>query len=165
MLHLNYYNTLLESHKEVDSEKAELLEEEIDIVIHKLKFIAADQRPSVLLLAQKTNFAPLINEQVSDIVKIAGGNILTDETDNPDIIIVIQENDELYSTLIDALQHSNYARTKAVQENHIFIIQQSDFGTDAESFTRDVEISAEIIQPKYFIFGRQGSDWVSFDLG
>lgn len=73
MQHLNFYTALLKHTQQTDSSGAEYLEEEINIVIHKLKFIPQEQRPSVLILTQKMGFQPLFNEQLSDSVTIAGG--------------------------------------------------------------------------------------------
>lgn len=165
MLDLKYYQNILENQKNTNAAQAEILEEEIDIILHKLKFIPYQQRPSVLVLEQKTNFKPKTDESVQNIIAIAGGTLLTSELNNDvDIILIQQSNDALYSEVIDILQNTVFKDTNAVKANKIYIIQKSDFGSNPEEFLADVEIAAETIQSKYFIFGRQGKDWVQFDL-
>jgi len=142
---------------------AEHLEEEVNILIHKLKFISEDQRPSVLILTQ-TGFHPLFNEQLADSVAIAGGKLLTEKYDNPSLLFIVQENDKLYADVPDILQDEILSRTDALQSNNIYIIQKRNFGTQSIDFLHDVEICAEIVQPKYFVYGRKGTDWVQFEI-
>lgn len=165
MLDLKYYERILENQKRTNTIKAEILEEEIDIILHKLKFIEQQQRPSVLVLDQKTNFKPQADEAIQNIIAIAGGKLLTSELDNEvDIILIQQSDDSLYSEVINILQNTAFKDKNAIKANKIYIIQKENFGKDPEDFLADVEIAAETIQSKYFIFGRQGTDWVQFEL-
>lgn len=164
MQHLNFYTALLKHTQQTDSSGAEYLEEEINIVIHKLKFIPQEQRPSVLILTQKMGFQPLFNEQLSDSVTIAGGKLLSEKYDNPTLLMIVQENDKLYTDVPELIQDEILSRTDAIQGNNVYIIQKSNFGMGTADFLRDVEICAEIVQSKYFIYGRKGTDWVQFDI-
>lgn len=164
MQHLNFYTTLFKNMLQSAPDQAEHLQEEVNIFIHKLKFISQDQRPAVLILAQQTGFEPLINEQIVESVAIAGGKLLTEKYENPSILILVQENNKLYTAVPELIQDEILSRTTAVESNHIFIIQKTDFGTNPHNFLHDTEICAEIIQPKYFIYGHKGTDWVQFDI-
>lgn len=164
MQDLNFYATLLKHTQQTEPGMAELLEEEINILVHKLKFVTEDQRPSVLILAQQTGFLPLFNDQLADSVTISGGKLLAEKYDNPSFLLIVQENDRLYTAVPDLLQDEILSRTEAVQTNNIYIIQKANFGTDTADFLPDTEICAEILQPKYFIYGRKGTDWVQFDI-
>lgn len=164
MQKLNFYITLLEHTKHTDPSAAEHLEEEINILIHKLKFIPQDQRPSVLILTQKTGFQPLFNEQLADSVAIAGGKLLSEQYDNPTLLFIVQEDDKLYADIPNLLQDEILSRTDAIKSNNIYVIQKSNFGMGTADFLPDIEICAEILQPKYFIYGRKGTDWVQFDI-
>lgn len=164
MQNLNFYTTLLTSKQETEPTVATHLEEEINILIHKLKFIPQEQRPTVLILTQHTGFQPLYNEQIADSVAIAGGALLAEPYDNPALLLIVQQNEALYTDILNVLQEGLLNSTDAVQSNNVYIIQKSDFGMDTEGFLPDIEICAEIIQPKYFIYGRKGTDWVQFDM-
>ena len=163
MQQLYYYNTLLKTLQQTSPQEAENLDEEINILIHKLKYIPQEQRPTVLVLQQTTDFLPLFTEQLADAIAIAGGTLLKEKFDNPSIILIVQDNDSLYSQLPTLLSDHIFSQTDALQKNNLYIIQKIDFGI-GEQFLEDIEISAEIIQPKYFIYGRQGIDWLKFDL-
>lgn len=164
MQKLNFYNTLLDQIKDTDPDAAEHLTEEINILVHKLKFIPQDQRPSVLILTQKTGFQPLFNDQLVDSVAIAGGKLLSEKYDNPTFLLIVQEDDELYTNVPHLLQDEILSRTDATQSNNIYVIHKSNFGTLSADFLLDIEICAEILQPKYFVYGRKGMDWVQFDI-
>lgn len=164
MQNLNFYTTLLRHTQQTEPSAAEHLAEEVNILIHKLKFIPQDQRPSVLILTQQMDFQPLFNEQLLDSVAIAGGKLLSEKYDNPTLLLIVQENDKLYTDVPDLLQDEILSRTDAIQANNIYIIQKRNFGVDAADFLRDIEICAEIVQPKYFIYGRKATDWVQFNI-
>lgn len=164
MQNLNFYTTLLKNIQQTQPNLAEHLDEEINILIHKLKFIPEDQRPLVLILAQQTDFQPLFNERLVDSIAIAGGKLLTEKYDNPSLLFIIQENDRLYTEVPALLLDEILRRTDAIQSNNVYIIQKRNFGMESTDFLHDIEICAEIVQPKYFIFGRKGKDWVQFDI-
>jgi len=128
-----------------------------------LKYIPQEQRPTVLVLDQAVAFEPLFNEQLQDVVSIAGGLLIADKFDNPSIIMIVQQNESLYSEIPALLTDDIWSRTDALKNNNLFIIQKDNFGT-SDDFLQEIEISAEIIQPKYFIYGRQGVDWLKFDV-
>ena len=163
MQQLPYYNTLLKGLQQKAPEQAEHLDEEINILIHKLKYIPLEQRPTILVLEQKEGFEPCYDEQLADTIAIAGGTLLREKFENPTIIFVIQENDTLYSEMATLLADHIISKTEAFNSNNLYIIQKENFGS-SENFLEDVEISAEIIQPKYFIYGRQGISWLKFDI-
>lgn len=164
MQKLNFYNTLLDQTKDTDPSAAEHLAEEVNILVHKLKFIPQDQRPSVLILTQKAGFQPLFNEQLVDCVAIAGGALLSEKYGNPTFLLIVQEDDKLYTDVPHLLQDEILSRTDAIQSNNVYVIHKSNFGIASADFLPDIEICAEILQPKYFIYGRKGMDWVQFDI-
>lgn len=164
MEELHFYNSLLAEKQSIAPDAAEYLDEEINILIHKLKFIPQEQRPTVLIVEQQSGFSPLANPQLYDTIQIAGGSLLEEKFDNPSMLLVVQENDALYGEIPALLEDDLLSRTTAVVSNQIYIVQKSDLGLKADDFLTDVEICAEIIQPKYFIYGHQGQDWVKFDL-
>lgn len=143
---------------------AEQIEEEIDIIIHKLKFLPADSLPATLILDQNNDFAPIYTDLLAEKVKIAGGTLSNSIEDNPQVIIIIQASDDLYTILPDYIADLKSRKIRAILENKIFILHGDNFSDLNEKYVRDTEILAEILQPKYFFYGRDGEDWVKFDL-
>lgn len=158
------YEELIQELKNIDLNKAEYMEEEIDIIIHKLKFLPSENLPKAIVLEQSNDFLPLQSSVVDEKIKIAGGKPLTDMMENPDSILIIQNDDSLYSHLPSILNSPAIANSSAVSNNNIYIIQNANFNQTDEQYLKDTEILAEILQPKYFFFGHDGKDWVKFDI-
>jgi len=161
MQQLDHYNALLDAKRTEDPGEADRLEEKIGILVHKLKYIPQEQRPTVLVLAQKNAFEPLFNAHLQDVVAIAGGRLLREKFDDPSVIVLVREDSALYSQIASLIEDAVLSRTDALKNNRLFIVHKQDFGT-SDDFLSDIEIAAEIIQPKYFIYGREGKDWDRF---
>lgn len=159
---MQYYQQILANLQNIAPEQAESLEEEVNIMIHKLKFLPAENFPSVTVLRQNDDFATDIHESLNDKIRIAGGLAATDKGDSQ-VIILRKEDDSLYSVLPELLGNEWLRNTAAYRDNRIYIIELDDFGSDRH-FLRDTEILAEILQPKYFYFGHEGDAWTKFDL-
>jgi len=155
------YKEIIATLKQQDDVLAEHWEEEIDTIIHKLKFLTPDAIPSVCIVDQN-NFQVIHSDELQEKVKIAGGTLAEKLHSDIAIFIILQRDESLYS-LIPTFINSQ-ADSKAVANNNIYIVQTDHFNEDEATYLQDVEILAEIIQPKYFIFGRNGSDWIKFDL-
>lgn len=69
---MTYYEELLGYLKSEDREKAGFLEEEINIMIHKLKFLPTESFPGVIILSQKNNFKAVTSESLREKVTLAG---------------------------------------------------------------------------------------------
>ncbi len=147
-----------------DNEKAELFEEEINIMIHKLKFLPEENFPSVVFLDQKNNFEPLFSESLHEKVTLAGAKLTIDIQAKPHIVVILQSDDSLYSHLPDVLQQDWLQHSIAYLNNRIYIIENTDFDTDLHKYLKESEILAEILQPKYFYFGHEGNGWIKFDI-
>ena len=158
------YQEIISNLKQIDTAKAEYLEEEIDIIIHKLKFLTADNLPKTVVLDQEDNFSPLSSSVLAEKIKIAGGRYSSNLAEGADCIIILQSNESLYSHISDMLNNPIVTASSAYQQNNIYIIQENSFNTDDTVYLRDAEILAEILQPKYFVYGHDGSAWVKFDV-
>lgn len=158
------YEEIIANLRSSNFESAEIMEEKIDLILHKLKFLPLDSFPTVAVLNQKDNFNPTYNSLLAEKVKIAGGKLANTLEDNPSILIVIQDSNNLYQVLPTYLLELKARKIRALLENKIFILQKDHFQDNNDTYIRDTEILAEIIQPKYFFFGRDGEDWVKFDL-
>src|SRR5690606_36481692 len=98
------------------------LEERINLIQHKLKFIGEDQRPSVLVL---TSVVPVVietNAYLKDILQIAGSKMYNtlnkevDQTFNPDILLIISDRMEsLFSDVGSLLSMEEWQNTNAIK--------------------------------------------------
>lgn len=163
MIQLKHYTAIANELQDSEPEKFEQLEEEINIIIHKLKFIHIENRPMVEIVdLSKPNTDPTYIEELSEIAG-AQNNPLVKEPENTEILIFINDNPTFLGTLPDLL-NEQYSDYKAVKNNNVFIIHKSDFGKRKGDFLLDTEIFAEIIHSKYFVYGHEGNHWIKFDL-
>lgn len=158
------YEAIIANLRSLNPTQAESMEEEIDIIIHKLKFLPQDSFPAVAILNQKNNFTPIYHSLLAEKVKLAGGSLVVSLEENPQVIIIIQDSNDLYQVLPAYLLELKSQKIRALIENKVYIIQGDDFSDLDENYVRDTEILAEIIQSKYFFYGRDGNDWVKFNL-
>ncbi|TCK83337.1 ABC transporter substrate-binding protein [Albibacterium bauzanense] len=145
------------------------LEERINLVQHKLKFIGEDQKPAVLVL---TGVVPAVietNDYLKEVLKIAGSKIYSaneEEAFNPDILLIISDQMEsLFSEVGVLLSMEEWQNTNAVKKNRMYLINgENNFGGYSSRIAEDVEILAEIIYPQYLTFGGNGESWVQFEV-
>jgi len=153
------------------------LQERVDIIRHKLKFI--EDKPAVACIEW---LEPMMvsGNWVPELVSIAGGgSILTEpgkhspyvqwndiRLQNPDIIIVMPCGFSIGRTLkeIDVLlQLPGFNELKAVKNNRVYIADGNQyFNRPGPRIVDSIEILAEIINPKQFIFGYEGEGWIRF---
>lgn len=160
---MQYYEQILVKMRTVTPLQAEEMEEEINIMIHKLKFLPAENFPTVKVVGQNIDFAAIYSEDLHDKVKIAGGILLKNNEDKPQVVVILKNDDSLYSELPAFLEKEWLQNSPAYRDNRIFIIENADFG-NVHNFLQATEILAEILQPKYFYFGHEGDNWTKFDL-
>jgi iron complex transport system substrate-binding protein len=152
-------------------ELTEELQERIDIIHHKLKFI--EQKPTVACII---NLDPLMlaGDNLVELVSIAGGTAIggTAETMlqlNPDIIVLMPGDNSIAQSITEIdqlLQLPGFADLKAIKNNRFYIADASQYfnNADADNFVSAVELLAEIIYPKQFIFGHEGQGWIKFSV-
>ncbi len=157
----------------------EELNERVDIIRHKLKFI--ENKPTVACIEW---LEPLMlsGNWMPELVSIAGGNsILTEpgkhspyvqwdeiRLSDPDVIIVMPCGFSIERTLkeIDLLlQLPGFTELKAVKNGRVYIADGNQyFNRPGPRIVDSIEILAEIINPKQFIFGNEGEGWIKFAL-
>lgn len=155
------------------------LQERIDLIRHKLKFI--DYKPTVACIEWLEPMM-LSGNWVPELVAIAGGtNILTEpgqhspyvlwediRLQNPDIIVVMPCGFSIGRTLteMDVLVKSpGFSDLKAVKNNRVYVADGNQyFNRPGPRIVDSIEILAEIINPKQFIFGYEGGGWMRFGL-
>jgi iron complex transport system substrate-binding protein len=155
------------------------LQERVDIIRHKLKFL--ENKPTVACIEW---LEPMMvsGNWVPELVTIAGGvPVLAQQgqhspyvawadiqTADPDVIILMPCGFSIERTMreIDILlQQPGFADLKAVKNNRIYIADGNQyFNRPGPRIVDSVEILAEILHPKQFIFGNEGEGWIKFAL-
>ncbi len=160
-------------------ELLELSDERINIIRHKLKFIT--EKPTVACIEW---LSPLMiaGNWTPEIVEIGGGlPVLTEAGKHssyinfqdilqadPDIILIMPCGFSIQRTLQEIglmLDTPGWADLKAVKSQRVYLADGNQyFNRSGPRMTDSIEIMAEIINPKQFIFGHQGNGWVHFKV-
>lgn len=146
-------------------------EERIAIITHKLKFISDEHRIKVAYVRQTNPLTFIQDEYLDQVIRVAGGIPQSNPLDPsfaPEALVVISDKEvgTLLSELPSELTSSFWPETRAVKNNNVFIVYHPEhLRTPGKTPADDVEIMAEIINPGYFIFGRNEDAWLQFDLG
>jgi iron complex transport system substrate-binding protein len=155
------------------------MHERTDLIKHKLKFIT--QKPTVACIEW---IEPLMiaGNWTPEMVEIAGGESVLAKSGkhspainwmdlvqaDPEIIIVMPCGFSIERTLkeMDTLLQQSYFRDlQAVKNNQLFIADGNQyFNRSGPRIADSVEILAEIINPKQFIFGYEGEGWIKFSV-
>ena len=139
------------------------LQERIDLIKHKLKFI--EQKPVVACIANLETFA-LADSSVAELINIAGGASEIQFND-PDIIIVMPVGYAISQTMQQMdklLQLPDFNELKAAKNNRIYIADGNFNIANPDQLVTFTEVFGEIINPKQFIFGYEGEKWIKFGL-
>lgn len=147
---------------------AEDLEERINIIIHKLKFIAEESKPKVLFLRNVLPSETTHNAYLECITRIAGGVPVSESSTaaTADAAIVISEKPipRLLAELPTLLAAPEWAETAAVKNGNVFIVHHPDYLRHPGALLADdIEILAEILYQKQFFFGRDEDAWMKFE--
>jgi iron complex transport system substrate-binding protein len=157
----------------------EELQERVDIIRHKLKF--SESKPTVACVEW---LEPLMlsGNWIPDLVTAAGGvSILAEggkhspyvnwediRLQDPDILLAMPCGFSIERTMreIDILlQLPGFSEMKAVKTNRVYIADGNQYFNRPGPRTVDsIEILAEIIHPKQFIFGYEGEGWIKFSV-
>jgi iron complex transport system substrate-binding protein len=164
---------------QVGEQLIEDLQERVDIIRHKLKFM--ENKPTVACIEWLEPMM-LSGNWVPELVTIAGGiPILTQpgkhspyvnwtelQAQDPDVLLLMPCGFSIERTMreIDLLlQLPGFAEMKAVKNNRVYIADGNQyFNRPGPRLVDSVEILAEIIHPKQFIFGYEGEGWIKFAL-
>ena len=164
---------------EKGKEFVEELQERVDIIRHKLKFI--ENKPTVACIEW---MQPMMvsGNWIPELVSIAGGTAVLAENgkhspyiqwqdiqlNDPDIVIVMPCGFPIERTMREInilLQLPGFNDLKAVKNNRLYIADGNQyFNRPGPRIVDSVEILAEIINPKQFIFGYEGEGWIKFGL-
>lgn len=157
----------------------EELQERVNIVRHKLKFM--ENKPTIACIEW---IEPLMiaGNWVPELVNIAGGVAILAEArkgsryvkweeiqqQDPEVIIVTPCGFSIERTIkqIDILlQLPGLSELRAIKNDCFYIADGNRyFNRPGPRIVDSIEILAEIIHPKQFIFGYQGDGWIKFSL-
>jgi iron complex transport system substrate-binding protein len=155
------------------------LQERVDIVRHKLKF--NENKPTVACIEW---LEPLMvsGNWVPELLSVAGGvSVLAEagkhspfvqwvdiQLQDPEIIIVMPCGFSIEHTMKEMdilLQLPGFADLKAVKNDRLYIADGNQyFNRPGPRIVDSIEILAEIINPKQFMFGYEGDGWIKFSL-
>ena len=165
---------------EADAEQLiEELDERVGIIRHKLKYI--ENKPSIACIEW---LEPLMvsGNWIPELVSIAGGSSILAEPGkhspfvkwaeiqqaDPDIILAMPCGFSIERTIKEIhllLQLPGFADLKAIKNNRLYIADGNQyFNRPGPRIVDSIEILAEIINPKQFIFGYEGNGWVKFSV-
>jgi iron complex transport system substrate-binding protein len=157
----------------------EELQERVDIIKHKLKF--AESKPTVACIEW---LEPMMvsGNWIPELIDIAGGASILAEAGkhspyvewvdirlaDPDIILLMPCGFSIERTMKEVsilFEQPGFAELKAVKNNRIYIADGNQyFNRPGPRIVDSIEILAEIINPKQFIFGYESSGWIKFDM-
>lgn len=158
-------------------ELLELSDERINIICHKLKFIT--EKPRIACIEW---LSPLMiaGNWIPEIIEIGGGTPVLTEAGkhssyidfqdiiqaDPDIILIMPCGFSIQRTLQEIgllLDTPGWTHLQAVKTQRVYIADGNQyFNRSGPRMTDSIEIMAEIINPKQFIFGYKGNGWVHF---
>ncbi|SFT27107.1 cobalamin-binding protein [Mucilaginibacter polytrichastri] len=157
----------------------EELQERVDIIKHKLKF--AENKPTVACIEW---LEPMMvsGNWIPELIDIAGGTSILAEAGkhspyiewvdirltDPEIIVLMPCGFSIERTMKEVgilLEQPGFAELKAVKNNRVYIADGNQyFNRPGPRIVDSIEILAEIINPKQFIFGYEGNGWIKFDM-
>jgi len=139
-----------------DEELREGLQERVDIIGHKIKFM--DKVPVACLDLDNIPSAVL-----NVVIEAAGGEMQEDPL-QAKVLLYHQTNSSMLELMgtVPALLNSGWP---AVEFNRVYLMDDATaFFSDPESFVNTLEDIAEMLYPGYFVFGNEGKTWMSFGL-
>lgn len=151
---MSFLNALINNVE--DEELKEALQERVDIVLHKIKFM--DKVP-VVVLDSNNSHSDLLNVAI----EAAGGELKTDPLEAQ--VVIYHEVRvgmlEMMGIIPSLLDHE----WPAVKFKKVFIMDdQSAYLSDPEHFVNTFEDVAEILHTGYFVFGNEGQTWTGFTV-
>jgi len=139
-----------------DESLREELQERVDIVEHKIKFM--DKVP-VCCLGRENVINPVLNI----LIEAAGGEIQLDPLQAK--VLIYHETGASMLDFMGAVPALLENEWPAVEYSRVYLMEDtSAFMSDPESFVSSLEDMAEMLYPGYFVFGNEGKAWTSFGV-
>ncbi|UKT62672.1 hypothetical protein [Pedobacter mucosus] len=140
----------------LDAAEQELLQERLDLVEHKIKFM--DKIPVACL---DTNNIP--SYFLAEEIAMAGGMIETDIFGA--VYIIYYESGKTLTDLMREVPQAMDSDWQAVKNNRIILLNDDvNRNRNAETAVSLIEDIAEMLHPGSFIFGHEGDKWIKFGV-
>ncbi len=140
----------------LDASMREDLQERLDIVEHKIKFM--DKVPVALLDVSNTP-GYLLSEEIT----FAGGMLETDILSA--VFIIYYQPGKTLTDLMREVPSALGEDWQAVKNNRVILLNDDTTSErSAENVVSLIEDMAEMLHPGSFIFGHEGDKWIRFGV-
>jgi hypothetical protein len=149
---MSFLNAVINKVK--DEALREQLQERVDLIQHKIKFM--DKIPVACL---DTNNQ--LNYRLEEVILAAGG-MYQDFINTAKVVIYMEKGTTMLELmgLVPPLLDNSWP---AVEYNRVYLMNGQDLEMDdAEDLVTALEDIAEMLYPGFFVFGNEGIDWLSF---
>ncbi|TCC98328.1 hypothetical protein FBD94_00375 [Pedobacter hiemivivus] len=149
---MSFLNAVINKVK--DEALREQLQERVDLIQHKIKFM--DKVPVACL---DTNNQ--LNYGLEEVILAAGG-MYQDFINTAKVVIYMEKGTTMLELmgLVPPLLDNSWP---AVEYNRVYLMNGQDLEMDdAEDLVTALEDIAEMLYPGFFVFGNEGIDWLSF---
>ena len=138
----------------LDAAKQDDLQERLDIVAHKIKFM--DKMPVACLdAANNPNYA------LAEEIALAGGMVESDILSA--VFVIYYQPGKTLSDLMREVPSVLGTDWQAVKNNRIILLNDDvNRERSAENAVSLIEDMAEMLHPGSFIFGHEGDKWIRF---
>ncbi len=151
---MSFLNELINSVE--DEALRELLQERVDLVLHKIKFME-----KIHVICLDTNNQ--LNTRLKDLVEAAGGVMQIDPLE-AQILIYVQEGKSMLELMgiVPGLLQKEWP---SVNFNRVYLLDDQELtATDPQILVGVMEDMAELLHPGYFVFGNEGRTWTAFGV-
>lgn len=139
-----------------DEVQNEELQERVDIIQHKIKFM---EKVTVACLDTDNQ----VNRSLEGIINDAGGVLQEDV--NQARVLIYTEKDASMLEMMGSVPMLLQKEWPAVEYNRVYLLDdQAAAAADPAAMVSLLEDIAEILYPGYFIFGNEGKHWSSFGV-
>lgn len=140
----------------VDAGFREELQERVEIILHKIKFM--DAVPVICLDTENNR-----SERLIHLLETAGGAVQEDPV-NAKVLIYEEQGRGMLEMMgiVPALLEKEWP---AVTYNRVYLFDDLNLAQgDPELLVSALEDIAEMLYPGYFVFGNEGKTWTSFGV-
>ena len=139
-----------------DEALRELLQERVDLVLHKIKFME-----KIHVICLDTNNQ--LNPRLKDLVEAAGGVMQIDPLEAQ--VLIYAEEGKSMLELMGIVPGLLQKEWPAVTYNRVYLVDDQELSaTDPQNLVGVMEDMAELLHPGYFVFGNEGRTWTAFGV-
>lgn len=134
----------------------ETLQERVDLVLHKIKFM---EKVHVICLDAQNQ----LNTRLKELVQVAGGVMQFDPLESR--VLIYEEPGKGMLELMGIVPGLLQKEWPAVTYNRVYLLDELDIAAmDASALVATLEDIAELMYPGYFVFGNEGRTWTAFGV-